>query len=188
MDTVTKDNDVNNLRTNVINLILKKLQKNNVTDKQFNKLSNEFEKSIYNWTIQESINKDIIKNWNNPIFKSLYLEKVRSILTNIDKTSYLQNEQLIEKVLKSDIKVDDIVNMKPEALFPEKWINTVSTYNKKYENFENQQSVAVVTDMFKCGKCKGRRCTFYEIFSRSADEPAVLHIKCLDCGNSWRIG
>lgn len=30
-----------------------------------------------------------------------------------------------------------------------------------------------VTDIFKCAKCKQRKCTYYQMQTRSADEPMV---------------
>jgi DNA-directed RNA polymerase subunit M/transcription elongation factor TFIIS len=45
-----------------------------------------------------------------------------------------------------------------------------------------------MTDFFTCGRCKSRKCTYNEVFSRSGDEPAVVHVQCLHCGNRWRMG
>jgi transcription elongation factor S-II len=42
------------------------------------------------------------------------------------------------------------------------------------------------TDMFKCGKCKERRCTYYQLQTRSADEPMTTFVTCLNCGNRFR--
>ena len=42
------------------------------------------------------------------------------------------------------------------------------------------------TDMFTCRKCKSKRCTYYEMQTRSADEPATVFITCLNCGKNWR--
>jgi len=43
-----------------------------------------------------------------------------------------------------------------------------------------------VTEMFKCGKCKQRKCTYYQMQTRSADEPMTTFITCTNCGNKWR--
>ena len=42
------------------------------------------------------------------------------------------------------------------------------------------------TDMFTCRKCKSKRCTYYELQTRSADEPATIFVTCLDCGKNWK--
>ena len=43
-----------------------------------------------------------------------------------------------------------------------------------------------MTDQFKCGRCKQRKCTYYELQTRSADEPATIFVTCLDCGKNWK--
>ncbi len=51
----------------------------------------------------------------------------------------------------------------------------------KYTN-----DIQASTDMFTCRKCKSKRCTYYEMQTRSADEPATLFVTCLDCGKNWK--
>lgn len=43
------------------------------------------------------------------------------------------------------------------------------------------------TDMFKCGKCKQRKCTYFQMQTRSADEPLTTFVSCVNCGNRWRF-
>jgi transcription elongation factor S-II len=43
------------------------------------------------------------------------------------------------------------------------------------------------TDEFRCGKCKKRECTYYELQTRGADEPLTVFVSCTSCGNRWRF-
>jgi transcription elongation factor S-II len=43
-----------------------------------------------------------------------------------------------------------------------------------------------MTDMFKCRRCGSRSCNYYEMQTRSADEPMTQFITCLDCNNHWK--
>jgi transcription elongation factor S-II len=43
------------------------------------------------------------------------------------------------------------------------------------------------TDMFKCGKCQQRRCTYYQMQTRSADEPMTTFVTCVNCNNRWKV-
>ena len=45
--------------------------------------------------------------------------------------------------------------------------------------------VAGSQGFFTC-KCGSRNTTFYEMQTRSADEPMTQFITCLDCKNKWR--
>jgi transcription elongation factor S-II len=44
-----------------------------------------------------------------------------------------------------------------------------------------------ITDMFMCGKCKKRRCTYYQMQTRSADEPMTTFVRCLECSHRWKF-
>ena len=39
---------------------------------------------------------------------------------------------------------------------------------------------------FTCSKCRSKKTTFYEMQTRSADEPMTLFIQCLSCGSRWK--
>ena len=40
--------------------------------------------------------------------------------------------------------------------------------------------------LFKCGKCKGVKTTYYQMQTRSADEPMTTYVTCKTCGNRWK--
>ena len=167
-------------RVKVTELIKNKIKLDDIAAK-------DLEIGIYNWCIEYAETNKISKNWANRKFTRIYLEKSRSVLSNLDESSYLQNERLKTRLTEKEFLPHDVPFMKPENLFPERWKDTVESYLKKYENaYENK--LVPMTDMFKCGKCKKRECTYYEIFSRSGDEPSVIHIRCINCGNSWKMG
>lgn len=41
--------------------------------------------------------------------------------------------------------------------------------------------------MYTCSKCKGKKTTFYEQQTRSADEPMTTFVQCLDCGHNMKF-
>ena len=62
------------------------------------KISRTIEKSIYNHTIKISKERNLQRSWNNSIFKGLYLSKIRSIYSNLNKDSYIHNTQFLIRV------------------------------------------------------------------------------------------
>ncbi|KAJ7304248.1 hypothetical protein JRQ81_011787 [Phrynocephalus forsythii] len=42
------------------------------------------------------------------------------------------------------------------------------------------------TDLFQCGKCKKKNCTYNQVQTRSADEPMTTFVLCNECGNRWK--
>ncbi|KAI1243381.1 hypothetical protein IHE44_0000985 [Lamprotornis superbus] len=43
------------------------------------------------------------------------------------------------------------------------------------------------TDLFTCGKCKKKNCTYTQVQTRSADEPMTTFVVCNECGNRWKF-
>ncbi len=43
------------------------------------------------------------------------------------------------------------------------------------------------SDLFKCGKCGQKRCTYTQLQTRSSDEPMTTFVFCMDCGNRWKF-
>ena len=43
------------------------------------------------------------------------------------------------------------------------------------------------TTMYRCGRCRGRRCSYFELQIRSGDEPMTQFVTCLQCNNKWRM-
>jgi transcription elongation factor S-II len=166
------------MRTKVKELIKVKIEldNNNIID---------LEKGIYNWCIEYCDIHKIIKNWKNPIFNKIYIEKARSVITNIDKNSYLSNNRLSERLNEKEFLPHEIPFMKPEFIFPEKWENTIEKHLKKFEYAYENKTLAT-TDQFKCGKCKKRVCTYFCMQTRSADESETIFVRCTNCGHQWR--
>ncbi|VDK44543.1 unnamed protein product [Anisakis simplex] len=54
---------------------------------------------------------------------------------------------------------------------------------------EHQMAVQEGTpsDMFKCGKCGKKNCTYHQVQTRSADEPMTTFVFCRECGNRWKF-
>jgi len=137
------------------------------------------EKGVFNYTIKESNTRKIVKKWENPAFSQLYLDRLRSIYIN------LKNDDLIQQIKQKEILPQSIAFMTHQELNPAHWKVFIDRKIKrdasKYSN-----NIQASTDMFTCKKCKSKRCTYYELQTRSADEPATIFVTCLDCGKHWK--
>lgn len=40
--------------------------------------------------------------------------------------------------------------------------------------------------MFECSKCKQRKCSYFQMQTRSADEPMTTYVRCV-CGHRWKF-
>lgn len=144
------------------------------------------ERGIYNSVIQTAIHKHIVKKWNNPQFVELYFARVRSIYLNLDPNSYVQNKQLLGRLTNFYVLPHEFAFMAPHELFPEKW-NSILEEKKKRDQMRFETNLGAVTDQFLCSRCKQRKCSYYQLQTRSADEPMTTFIICMNCSHRWKI-
>lgn len=99
--------------------------------------------------------------------ESGYEAKSRQIALNLDKTSYIKNTYLLPRVISGEITLEQLVNMAPQELFPERWEKTIQENNELLKKQIEGSKARATTDMFMCGKCKKRECTYYEQIGRA---------------------
>lgn len=150
-------------------------------------IAQDIEIGIYNWTIAKCDERKIVKNWKSPRFVAVYTEKARSVVNNLDKNSYIQNDKLLDRLNEKEFLPHELATMKPENVFPSRWRDVVENYIKKTEHSYEKKAMAM-TDMFKCSKCKRRECTYTELQTRGGDEATTIFVRCVNCGHSWKMG
>jgi transcription elongation factor S-II len=136
------------------------------------------ERAIYNWTIKESGAKKIIKKWENPAFVVLYIERARTVFMNFSK-------EIADQLMSGDIIPQKYVFMTHQEMNMGRW-STLIERKKKRDESKYAKNIEASTDMFTCKKCRSKKCTYYELQTRSADEPATIFVTCLDCGKNWK--
>jgi len=145
------------------------------------------EKSIYNKSIKDAKNKLIPRSWDSFGFRLLYKNGYLKIINNIKNNK--NNHFVLNQIKYGYFEPNEIVNMSYQKLYPELWkqimLNNLQRDERmeKISKEENQEG----TDMFRCGKCKKRNCTYYQMQTRSADEPMTSFITCLSCSNRWKM-
>ena len=137
------------------------------------------EKGILNWALKEASNKRVVKKWDNPFFVQIYIDHLRSIHNN------LKNDRLINMIKSGEIKTQDIAFMTHQEMNPDKWEILIKAKSIRDKN-KFEQNLEAATDTFTCRKCKSKKCTYYQMQTRSADEPMTIFVTCIDCGNRWK--
>lgn len=143
------------------------------------------EKGIFNKAIQEAKKLKIVRKWDNINFVYLYVNIYRNLFANLDPKSHVNNASLRDKLDTDEISAYHLVFMNEREMFPEKWKILVEKKIKRDNNMY-EENLASATDEFKCYKCSKRQCTYYQLQTRSADEPMTTFITCLNCGNNWK--
>jgi len=150
------------------------------------RLSRNIEKSIYNIVINNSKENNINRKWDNKIFYNLYFSKIRSLYMNLDDSSYIKNKYLLEKIKLGDIEPCDIGNLSVYEIHPENWREIIEEKIKR-DKMMYEIKPESMTERYKCRKCGSRKCSYYEMQTRSADEPMTQFFTCLDCKNRWKM-
>lgn len=149
------------------------------------KLSRKIEKSIYNYVITISNEKNIQRRWTNINFKKLYNSKVISIYSNLKSDSYINNSTFLERVKNNKIKPENVGSLSVYDIFPDNWKELLNAKSKR-DKIKYELKPEAMTNLFKCRKCGSRETSYYEVQTRSADEPMTQFITCLKCENRWK--
>ena len=165
------------LRSKYVSLINNEF--NNIT------LSKNIEKELYNTCIIFAKKNFIKREWKNHIFKQLYISKIRSFYTNIANNSYVNNPNFRQKIIDGTIPINKLSELSVYDIYPENWAELLDKKIKR-DKLKYEMKPTAMTDLFKCRKCSSRSCSYYEVQTRSADEPMTQFITCLDCGNRWK--
>ncbi|PRQ77179.1 Transcription factor S-II (TFIIS), central domain-domain containing protein [Rhodotorula toruloides] len=120
-----------------------------------------------------------------PAGSATYRNKMRSFYLNLKAAN---NPGLREGIVSGEISIVQLYNMDPKDMASEER----KAENRKLvaENLFKAQAAApqqAETDAFQCGKCKQRRCMYYQMQTRSADEPMTTFVTCLSCNNRWKF-
>lgn len=137
------------------------------------------EKGIYNYALKEAANRKVVKKWDNPYYTQIYLDRLRSIYIN------LSNDSLLNHVKDGTVPVKALAFMTHQEMQPEKWDALIQAKIKKDKSKYDTQQEAM-TDTFKCRKCYSNKCSYYQMQTRSADEPMTTFVTCLECANRWK--
>jgi DNA-directed RNA polymerase subunit M/transcription elongation factor TFIIS len=147
----------------------------------------ELERGIFEVAHNYAVKNYIPRNWKSVIFVEIYRQVVRYVVSNIHPESPVKNMRLINRVLDGEFKLYEIPSMTAYEMFPERWFELRDKQLQREQKIlEGNKSRA--TDQFKCRRCGKRECTYYELQTRSADEPMTIFVTCLNCGKEWRNG
>lgn len=130
--------------------------------------------------------KFVVKYFDNTLFQVCYTSAARRLISNLDPTTYVHNEHLLQKIKEHDLQIEHLATMTVLDYAP----NLYSGLHDRMLLREQRQlegNKAMATDMFKCNRCGKRETTFYELQTRSADEPMTKFITCVNCGKRWRM-
>ena len=94
---------------------LKAIQKLNliIDDKT---ICENIEKSIYSYATEQCTIKNIEPDIENKLFLRIYVNKLMSLYNNLDKSSYIKNEDFYDQVMDGTINIEKIAFLTPQEI------------------------------------------------------------------------
>ncbi len=143
------------------------------------------EQAMYKASFISATKLNVLKHWDNPLFVEIFMGIQRQVLSNIHPLSPIKNPRLLQRVREGEFDLSATAYMSAQDLFPENWQELADRQLLREQKLlEGNKGQA--TDTYKCNRCGKRECTYYQLQTRSADEPMTTFISCLNCGKRWR--
>ena len=60
-------------------------------------------------------------------------------------------------------------------------------HSSREEEMRTELERQQYSTLFRCPKCRKRKTTYYQMQTRSADEPMTVFITCQECQHKWKL-
>ncbi|XP_047601811.1 transcription elongation factor A protein 2 isoform X3 [Lutra lutra] len=114
-----------------------------------------------------------------------YKNRVRSRISNLKDA---KNPDLRRNVLCGAITPQQIAVMTSEEMASDELKEIRKAMTKEaIREHQMARTGGTQTDLFTCGKCRRKNCTYTQVQTRSSDEPMTTFVVCNECGNRWKF-
>jgi DNA-directed RNA polymerase subunit M/transcription elongation factor TFIIS len=142
------------------------------------KLADEMERCVFNGAVLGVRRRGGACSWRSPRFVHMYGSRGVRAQANLD--------EILRLVESEGWPVWRATEASPAQLRPDIWDSL-----QRNQRAKDERPVAELvpnTDTFKCKRCKSRKCYYYELQTRSGDEPMTVFVTCTSCMYKWRVG
>ena len=140
----------------------------------------EFENYILQRCIRDCTRQQIEVSWGNQKFWNHYRGRCIQFYENIRK-----NTEWIEKLNNGTVSLESFSEMNAVDLDPKCWKSHIETQIEKNKHLYKNSSASI---FFYCSGCKKKtKCDYYQMQTRSADEPMTTFVTCLECDRRWKF-
>jgi DNA-directed RNA polymerase subunit M/transcription elongation factor TFIIS len=145
----------------------------------------DLERGIFNAAICEAKTRMIPQTWEHTNFVWIYMMIAKRVVANFNPDSYVGNSHLISRWKEGEFTLDQIGKWSSYDLKPSQW-KDLKDQQFRREKRILEGNLSMATDRFRCSGCHKKMCSYYELQTRSADEPMTIFIRCLNCGKQWK--
>ena len=132
----------------------------------------DLEPAILNRCIADAQKWFVDIDWENSVFVEMYRSRAVSLYRYKDKLS--------------EMSVTEFADSSPVDLKPKRWAEMIAKIIEKEKAMYSKSSTASI--FMHCSSCKRKtKCDYYQMQTRSADEPMTTFVTCLECDKRWKF-
>jgi DNA-directed RNA polymerase subunit M/transcription elongation factor TFIIS len=153
-----------------------------------NELATQLEDSILHVVSDQAFKDGIEVEWNNHVFYNMYCSKCISFYENLrGSNSYVKNnENWLEKIKSGEITPRNFSELTAVDLCPSRWKASIEKIIESEKKLYSKSESAAI--FMWCSGCKKKtKCDYYQMQTRSADEPMTTFVNCLECDRKWKF-
>lgn len=148
------------------------------------RLASNLEICVFNDCIDKAEKDGLARYWENIKFARLYMGRIRGLVFNLTNRD---NPDLLQRVKSKQLPVKRLVAMSHIEMFPEHWRETLERVAFKRLNAEVNMRKNEEDGAIQCSKCKSWKTVYYQLQTRSADEPMTTFVTCTNCTRRWKF-
>ena len=134
--------------------------------------SEEIEHAILNRCVNDAQRWLVDIDWDSVVFKEMYRARAMSLYH--------------ARKLSDTLTPDEFVNTSEVDRHPERWMGLLKDVAEKDKALYSRKATA--SAQMYCSGCKRKsNCDYYQLQTRSADEPMTTFVTCLECDKRWKF-
>jgi len=147
--------------------------------KEYVTCAEDLECEVLNHTVAFCKTEGTDVDWANRIFWATYRSKAISVYETL-KTYWA------ERLNSGEIDCKSFLELPAQEICPERWKESMDRIIENDKKLYSNNTAASI--VLHCSRCKKKsRCDYYQMQTRSADEPMTTFVTCLDCGKKWKF-
>ena len=133
--------------------------------------SEEIENAILNRCVEDAQKWLVDIDWGVPAFREMYRSRARSLYPH--------------RHMVATMGPIEFVNSTPVDQVPDRWRHILQAALERDMAKYSKKTTANI-EMY-CRSCKKKsKCDYYQVQTRSADEPMTTFVTCLECDTKWK--
>lgn len=148
----------------------------------------DLELAILNRCVREAKEQEINVSWGDTMFWNLYRLRAQTLYENLKGASgYVENNaRLLDRLTSGDLTASQLAEFSAMDLMPSRWKEEIERQIEKDKHLYTSSKQAAI-HMYCSGCKKKTKCDYYQLQTRSADEPMTTFVTCLECDKRWKF-